>query len=128
MQKSQSPLTRILIADDHELFRRGISELLGRVIPRAKLTEASTGEEVVKLVTTFKDWDLVLLDFSMPDSDGIDLIKDIRRAAPNILILVLSGHPEEQFAMQVLRAGAAGFVNKGSPSSEIAGAVKKILA
>jgi two-component system invasion response regulator UvrY len=117
---------RILIVDDHPLVRRGIVEVLAEAFPRGHIAEASDGEEALQAVCD-RAWDLVVLDLSLPGRNGLDVLKEIRSAHRRIPVLILSTYPEQQFAARVLRAGASGYLNKGSPPEVLMSAVRKVL-
>jgi DNA-binding NarL/FixJ family response regulator len=117
---------RILIVDDHPLVRRGIVEVLAEAFPGGRIAEASDGAEALQAVNDGA-WDLVVLDLSLPGRTGLDVLKDIKSAHPRLPILVLSTYPEQQFATRVLRAGASGYLNKGSSPEVLLSAVRKVL-
>jgi len=120
-------LTRILLVDDHSVVREGLKQILADSIPDATFGEAATGEEALGKATAGA-WDVVILDMSLPDRTGIDILKDLRQTYPRLPVLVLSMHPEEQFAVRALKAGAAGYVTKRTVAEHIAAAVRKVLA
>ena len=119
-------MTRILIADDHAVVRRGLRQILDNVSPEVVLGEAATGEDALEQVRT-KDWDLVILDLALPGKAGLDVLKELKRSHPRLPVLVLSMYPEDQFAVRVLRAGAAGYMTKESAPEELVKAVRKVL-
>jgi DNA-binding NarL/FixJ family response regulator len=119
-------VTAILLADDHAIVRRGLVELLRDAFPSARFGEARSAPEAVAQGRT-GEWDLVILDISLPGRSGIDALKDLKAARPTLPVLMLSMHPEEQFAIRALRAGAAGYLTKESAPDELVSAVKKIL-
>ena len=119
-------MVRLLIVDDHPLVRRGIVEVLTEAFPGGTITEASDGAEALEAVHD-RAWDLVILDLSLPGRTGLDILKDIRGAHPRLPILILSTYPERQFAIRVLRAGASGYLNKGSPPDVLVSAVHRVL-
>jgi two-component system, NarL family, invasion response regulator UvrY len=118
---------RVLIADDHAVFRRGLKETLAEAFSRVAFGEAKSAPETVEQVRR-QDWDLVILDISMPGKSGLDILDDLKRLRPKLPILLLSMHPEQQFARRALRAGAAGYLTKDSVTEELKEAVKKIVA
>jgi two-component system, NarL family, invasion response regulator UvrY len=120
-------VVRLLIVDDHPLVRRGIVEVLAKAFPGASIAEASDGAEALQAVYD-GTWDLVVLDLSLPGRTGLDVLKEIRSANSQLPVLVLSMYPESQFATRALRAGASGYLNKGSPSEVLLSAVRKVLA
>jgi two-component system invasion response regulator UvrY len=118
---------RVLIADDHAVFRRGLRETLAEFFFKVTFGEAKTAQETVELVRRH-DWDVVILDISMPGKSGLDVLDDLRRLRPRLPILLLSMHPEEQFARRALKAGAAGYLTKESVPEELKEAVRKVVA
>ena len=120
-------MPQILVADDHAVVRRGLIEILRDSVPGAAFGEAETGWRALELARAEK-WDLAILDVSLPDQSGLEVLKQIRGFAPRLPVLVLSMHPEEQFALRALRAGAAGYVTKKTAPQEIGEAVRRVLA
>ena len=120
-------MTRVLLADDHEVVRQGLKQILMEAIPDAVFGDAASGSEALGLVRS-APWDIVVLDISLPDRSGLDVLKELRQSEPGLPVLVLSMHPEEQFAVRVLRAGAAGYLTKRSAPQELVAAVRKVLA
>jgi DNA-binding NarL/FixJ family response regulator len=119
-------VTAILIADDHAVVRRGLVQLLSDELPGTRFGEADSAPAAVAAGRT-GEWDLVILDISLPGRSGLDALKDLKAARPQLPVLILSMHPEEQFAIRALRAGAAGYVTKQSAPDELVAAVKKAL-
>jgi two-component system, NarL family, invasion response regulator UvrY len=117
----------ILIADDHALFREGLKQILARHKEIRVADEASNGSEALAHVMRGK-YDLVLLDISMPGRGGLDILAEIRRERPDLPVLILSMHPEEQYAVRVIKAGAAGYLTKESAASDLIHAIKKVAA
>lgn len=117
----------ILIADDHAIVRKGLMQLLLEEFPLASISEVTNSNEVLDLVST-KKWDAILMDISMPGRNGIETLKQIRSNGVKTPILILSAHPEDQYAVRVLKAGASGFLNKESATEELRIAVQKILS
>ncbi len=123
-------MANILIADDHDLVRKGLRQLLEENFPHSRLDEASTGPEVLKLARSAREgsrYDLMILDYSMPGKEGLDLIRDLKDIDPTTHVLVLSILPEEQYAVRAFRMGASGCVNKAIPLSELLEAVRTVL-
>ena len=118
---------RILIADDHQLIRKGLEELLKRGFPDATFGEARDVEEVLENVRGHS-WDVIILDISMPGRSGLDALKEIRIQRPNLPVLVLSMHPEKQYGKRVLKAGASGYINKDSAPDELINAIRKVVS
>jgi len=120
---ARDQMIRILIADDHAIVRAGLKQFIADQIDMQVTGEAATGDEAIALVRA-QDFDLVLLDISMPDKNGIDTLKAIKQIRPELPVLMLSGHAEEQYAVNLLRAGASGYLNKETASTQLVGAVR----
>lgn len=118
---------RILIVDDHAIIRQGLKQLLADAFPKASFGQATNGHDGLEQVRQHP-WDVVLLDITMPGKSGLDVLKQIVDEQPNIAVLVLSMHPEDQYAVRVLKTGAAGYITKDTASDEVVSAVKKVLA
>lgn len=118
---------RILIADDHPVVRKGIKETLTEAFSRTTFGEAKTAEEAVECVRR-EDWDVVILDISMPGKSGLDILGDLHRLRPKLPVLLLSMHPEGQYARRALKAGAAGYLTKDSVPDELKDAVRRVHA
>jgi two-component system, NarL family, invasion response regulator UvrY len=116
---------KILIADDHAIFRRGVRDILAEHEPGAVFGEADTARVALGMVWA-EAWDLMIMDISLPDRSGLDILHDIRKARPELPVLVLSMHTEEQYAERVLRAGAAGYLTKLHAGDELVRAVTKV--
>ncbi|HUV69334.1 MAG TPA: response regulator transcription factor [Terracidiphilus sp.] len=117
----------ILIADDHAVVRRGLREILDDAIPGAAFSEAGNGDEVLGQLGK-STVALLVLDINMPGRSGVDVLRDVKHAYPRLPVIILSVHPEEQYAVRCLRAGAAAYISKESASEELAIATKKILS
>ncbi|MDE3057017.1 MAG: response regulator transcription factor [Bacteroidota bacterium] len=120
-------MIKIFLADDHSVVRQGLKKILSEYPDMKIMGEASTAEEILSLVRTER-CDVLLLDVTMPGRSGLDIIKDLKQASPKMHILVLSMHPEAQFAVRVLRAGGSGYLTKDSPPEEIAKAIRRAAA
>ena len=118
---------KILIVDDHTIFREGLKRILSDDFKGVTFGDAGNATEALEQVWK-KKWDLVLLDITMHGRTGLDVLKEIRSSASTLPVLILSGHPEEQYAVRVLRAGAAGYLTKESASRELSNAVRKLLS
>jgi two-component system, NarL family, invasion response regulator UvrY len=118
---------KILIADDHAVVRRGLKETIGEDFRKATFGEATTAQETLECVRR-QDWDIVVLDISMPGKSGLDILDDLQRLRPKLPVLFLTMHPEEQYARRALRAGAAGYMTKESVPDELKSAVRRILS
>jgi two-component system, NarL family, invasion response regulator UvrY len=118
---------RILIADDHAIVRMGLVELLREDFPELLVYHAENSQQTIDLLKKYTV-NLILLDISMPGRNGIDILKHIRDLGIKTPVLMLSMHPEEQYAIRALKAGASGFVNKQSATEELLIAIRKILS
>ena len=116
---------RILIADDHPVVRRGLKETLSEAFSRVTFGEAKTAQETVETVGR-ENWDVVILDISMPGKSGLDILEDLHRLRPKLPILLLSVHPEGQYARRALKSGAAGYLTKESVPEELTEAVRRV--
>lgn len=120
-------MLKILIADDHALMRLGIKQILVEALRKVEVTEVASGLEALRLVMHQK-FDVAILDIAMPGRSGLDVLKDIKLASPDLPVLILSMHPEDQFAVRVLKAGASGFVPKQAAPQMLVKAVQKVMA
>jgi two-component system invasion response regulator UvrY len=120
-------MIRILVGDDHAILRRGLCDILARELLGVICTEAGNAQEVVAQLQR-QPWDLVILDITMPGRSGLDLLKDLKLLRPEVPVLILSMHPEDQYAKRVLKAGAAGYMNKETAPKELVKAVRRVLA
>jgi DNA-binding NarL/FixJ family response regulator len=119
-------MLRILIADDHEIVRKGLKNVLTETLQPVKVEEARNGQEAMSKVLK-GEYDLVVLDMKMPGKSGLDVLKEIRQHRPKLPVLILSMHPEEQFAIRAIRAGAAGYLTKECAGDELVLAIRKAL-
>lgn len=117
---------RVLIVDDHTVVRQGLKHILLEEWAGAVFGEAANVAEMLPLFRK-QDWDVVLLDINMPGRSGLDVLRDLRQEKPQVPILILSGHPEDQYAVRVLKAGASGYLPKETASAELIKAVRKVL-
>ena len=124
---AQGAPIQILIVDDHAIVRRGLRALLADEFRGSTFGEAAEGRQALEQLRR-KKWDVALLDISLPGKSGLDLLKEIKAEWPGLPVLILSGHPEDQFAVRVLKAGAGGYMTKDSAPEELGKAVRKILA
>jgi len=118
---------RILIADDHAVVRQGLKQILATAFKRASFGEAANAQQALDHVQK-QYWDVVILDLTMPGRSGLEVLKEIKQARPTLPVLILSMHPEDQFAVRLLKAGAAGYMTKESAPEELVGAVRKAVA
>jgi len=117
-------MIKILIADDHPIVRKGLKEII-EVTPDMMVgDEASNGQEALEKVRK-NDFDVVLLDISMPGRSGLEILKELKSEKPELSVLILSMHPEEQYAVRVLKAGASGYLTKESAPDELIAAIRK---
>jgi DNA-binding NarL/FixJ family response regulator len=119
-------MTRVLIADDHEVVRRGLKQILQDALGKLNLSEATTSQEAIDCVLK-QPFDLVLLDINMPGRSGLDVLQEIMRLRPRTPVLMLSVAPEEDYALRCLKLGAAGYLSKRSASDELVTAVNKAM-
>jgi two-component system, NarL family, invasion response regulator UvrY len=117
--------TKILIADDHPIVRAGFKQVISDMPDMLVADEAANGQEVLNYIRK-KDYDLVLLDISMPGRSGLEILKDLKSEKPKLPVLILSIYPEEQYAIRALRAGASGYMTKASAPNELIAAIRKI--
>ena len=120
-------MIRVLIADDHAVVRQGLKQILGDTPEMLVAGEATNGQEVLDKVRA-EPWDVVVLDISMPDRSGLDVLKQLRSERPKLPVLVLSMHSEDQYAMRVLKAGASGYLTKDSAPDELVKAIRKVVS
>lgn len=120
-------MKRILLADDHSFIRLGIIQILKDEYPSIEVTEVGDGESIVKEVT-FHDFDLVISDLDMPGISGLDALQQIKLIKPDLPVLILSFFTEDLYAVRVLKAGAAGYMNKNAAPYELINAVRRIAS
>src|SRR3954453_10024804 len=118
---------RILLTDDHAVVRHGLKQILADEFKRAAFGEARNAQEALDLVWK-ENWDVVVLDITMPGRSGLEVLREVKKSRPKLPVLVLSMHPENQFAVRVLKRGASGYMTKESAPDELVGAIKKVLA
>jgi len=118
-------MIKVLIVDDHTIVREGLRQILEDTSDIAVTGEASSAQEVVNKVKT-NNFDIVLLDISLPGRSGIDVLKQLKSIKPDLPVLILSMHPEEQYAIRSLRAKASGYLTKESASDELIKAIRKV--
>ena len=120
-------MIKVIIADDHPIVRQGLKQILAESSEVELVAEASNGREALAAIRK-SPCDVAILDLSMPDATGLELMKQIKVEKPALPILILSVYPEDQYAVRTLRAGAAGYLTKGSAPDELLSAVRKIAA
>ncbi len=119
-------MMRILIADDHAIVRKGLKQILLEEYPSAQIGEAGDAEELVKKAI-LEQWDVVISDLNMPGRSGLDALKQIKQASPRLPVLIMSMYPEDQYALRVLKAGAAGYLGKDSVHDELIKAIETVI-
>jgi DNA-binding NarL/FixJ family response regulator len=119
-------MANVLIADDHAMVRAGIRRFLEQDHSIRQIGEASTGRDTLEMLRA-GGWQLVILDINMPDKSGVDILRSIQASYPDVRVLIVSGYPERQYATNVFKAGAMGFLPKESPPEEILKAVGTVL-
>jgi DNA-binding NarL/FixJ family response regulator len=124
---TQSKKSAVFVVDDHELIRRGLSQLIGGTPDLQMHAEAGSAGEAWQVLTTLPPPDVAIIDLSLPDGNGIDLIKRLRARYPGMRMLVSSMHDEELFARRALLAGASGYINKQETAECIIDAIRQIL-
>jgi DNA-binding NarL/FixJ family response regulator len=120
-------MIKVLIADDHALIRKGLKQLLDDTNDMRMTGEAENGMQAIRMVDE-GDFDVVLLDISMPDKHGIDVLKQLKVNHPQLPVLILSMHPEEQYALRSMKAGAAGYLNKQSAPGQLVTAIRQVAS
>jgi DNA-binding NarL/FixJ family response regulator len=118
-------MIKILIADDHAIVREGLKQIVADTSDMIVTAEASDGHEVLALLSK-NNYDVVVLDMAMPGLTGLDILKQIKRETPELPVLILSVHPEEQYAVRSLKAGASGYLTKESAPDELITAIRKV--
>ena len=120
-------MLRFIIADDHPVVLKGLKEILSEGFDKVLLDETTTGYELLQNVQK-NQYDVVLLDISLPDINGLEVLKEIKKKKPKLPVLIISMYPEEQYALRAMKAGAQGYLTKRSASDELVLAVRKILS
>jgi len=118
---------RIVVADDHPVVLKGLKEIIEESFENATIDVTSTGYELIRNVQN-NHYDLVLLDISLPDINGLEALKEIKKKKPKLPVLIISMYPEEQYAVRAIKAGAHGYITKRSASDELVLAVRQILS
>jgi DNA-binding NarL/FixJ family response regulator len=119
-------MLRALCVDDHAIFRQGVKQILAQYDRQLTIGEAATAAEAMKLFREDR-WDVVILDLSLPDRSGLQLLTEFKREQPDLPVLVLSMHADDEYAVRALRNGASGYVTKESAPEELVTAVKKLM-
>jgi two-component system invasion response regulator UvrY len=118
-------MIKVLIADDHSLIREGFKKIISREVDMEIVGEAKNAGEVLESLAK-KECDVVVLDISMPQKSGLDLLKELKQHYGRIAVLILSMHPEDRFAVRALKAGASGYITKERAPEELVNAIRKI--
>jgi DNA-binding NarL/FixJ family response regulator len=127
LQTSRAHDLRVLIVDDHALLRDGLKQLVAQHFGTARIGEAGDGAMAISMAQR-EEWDIVLLDISLPGQSGVDVLKQIKALRPAAKVLILTMHPESQYAVRALKAGASGYLTKETAGQEMVGAINKVLA
>lgn len=118
-------MINVLIADDHTVVRQGLRQILSTDSQLKVVGEAASGADVLKMLESLAA-EVLILDITMPGKNGLDVLKEVKRKYPQLRVLVLSMHPEDQLAIRILRAGASGYITKESAPEELIGALRKV--
>jgi len=116
-------MIRVLIADDHAIVRKGLKQLLLEEYPSAVIMEVGDAETLIKETIT-KQWDIVICDMTMPGRSGLDALRQIKQTSPSLPVLIMSMHPEDQYALRVLKAGASAYLRKDTIHEELIKAIQ----
>ena len=119
-------MIKVLVVDDHPIVRQGLKQVISEESDMAVFGEAQNSQEVFDLIHK-QDWDVVVLDITMPGRGGLDVLREIKHERPKLPVLMLSVHPEDQYAVRTLKAGASGYLTKESAPEELVRAIRKIL-
>ena len=120
-------MIRVLVADDHAVVRQGLKQILSEEPDILEVGEAGSVAETLRL-SREAEWDVVILDITMPDGSGLDILRELRHEKPQLPVLVLSVHSEDQYALRVLRSGAAGYLTKECAPQELVEAVRRVVS
>jgi two-component system, NarL family, invasion response regulator UvrY len=126
MEAHGKTMLKIVIADDHSLFRRGVKDLLSDGLGAVTVGECGNAHDLLQLVRQ-KKWDVVILDIGMPGTTGTDALVQVKRERPSLPVIMLSMHPEDQYAVRMFKAGANAYLTKASAPEELVTAIKKVL-
>jgi len=120
-------MIKVFVSDDHTIVRQGLKQIVADIDDIEVVGEAGSGRETLGLLSK-QDCDIVLLDITMPDKSGIEILKDLKKLRPELKVLMLTMHPEEQYAIRALRAGAYGYLTKESAPDELVSAIRKVVS
>jgi DNA-binding NarL/FixJ family response regulator len=123
---SKNLMIRIIIADDHDIVRQGLNQIVAGVPDMVVCGEAETAEEALGLVRT-KPCDVLVLDITLPGKSGLEILKDLKQIRPDLPVLILSIHSEDEYAVRVLKAGAAGYMTKRAVAKDLITAIRKVV-
>lgn len=126
MAHVMTDMIRVLVADDHPLLRNGLRQILAQERDLMVGAEAEDSDQTLEYVER-EPWDIIILDIAMPGRSGLDVLREIRRKHPELPVLVLSMHSEDQFAVRAIKAGANGYISKDNAAAEVVRAIRKIL-
>jgi DNA-binding NarL/FixJ family response regulator len=126
MGKGSSATIRMMLVDDHPIVRRGVRDILAEAFPASAIEEVGSGHEAIARLRGHR-WDLMILDLSLPDGSGLDLLTRVREMQSRLPVLILSMHTEEQFARRAIAAGAKGYLTKDTADTELVMAVTRII-
>ena len=121
----KSPAIRILVVDDHAIVRAGLKQFIANEPDMRVAGEAETGTQAIAMIAE-ADWDIVILDISMPDQNGVDTLRRIKHLRPQLPVLILSGFPESQYAVNLMRAGASGYLTKDGAARDLLAAIRAV--
>ncbi|WP_396957068.1 response regulator [Nitrosomonas sp.] len=120
-------MIKVMITDDHAIVRQGLKQILSETGDITVTGEAEAGFQAIRIIRQH-DFDVMLLDISLPDRNGIEVLKQIRKERPALAVLMLSMHNENEFAIRALKAGAAGYLNKQSAPAQLVTAIRQVAA
>jgi two-component system, NarL family, invasion response regulator UvrY len=120
-------MIKILIADDHPIIRHGLKQIISDESDMKIAGEAESGNAIFELLKTNK-FDILILDISLPDINGIEVLNKLKKNYPNLPVLILSAHPEDQYALRTIQAGAMGYLNKIAASEQLINAIRKVMS
>lgn len=126
MGRSSSAALRMMLVDDHPIVRRGVRDILADAFPASAIEEVGSGSEAISRLRGHR-WDVMILDLSLPDGSGLDVLKRVREAQFRVPVLILSMHTAEQFARRAIAAGAAGYLTKDTADTELVSAVTRVI-
>jgi len=126
VRRAATATLRMMLVDDHPIVRRGVRDILVDAFPGATVEEVGSGADAVSLARA-NDWDVAILDLTLPDGSGLDVLKRVREVRPAVPVLILSMHAPEQFARRAITAGASGYLTKDTADAELVIAVTRLL-